>query len=172
MKRLSFLLLFLPVVCFGESLQGQIANNYDWSISITSDNDAAWQIYCATTSNRKTVFVTSVDLASDKGGYFTIYSTNVARTSFTGSKTGRTVSASQASSGITSISSATTCTDASAPTGEIRWQGIVGASETYKVLGDGQSWALTPGKALYVIKTNGAAGEIAAASFRLVETYK
>jgi len=168
MKRFSFLLLFLPAICFGDSLSKQVTNNYDWSIGITASADVAWQVYNSS-NNTNTTFVTSIDLASDKGGYFVIYSTDVARTSFTGSKIGRSISPSHTGSAAVAASSATTCASASSPTGDIRWQGVVSASETINVP---LLWSLKPGQAIYVLKANRGASEAATASFRLVETYR
>jgi len=166
---LAFLFLF-PALCLAGNPSKQVVNNYDWSARVTSSNDVAWQIFnSSTNTNARTIYITDIDVASDKGGWFVVYSTNVGN-GFSGVTVAGSAVPSRVSADYVAISSVTTCSNATSLTGDVLWNDIVQASETAKILLPGMVWAVDPGSALYVVKENGAAGEKASVSFRFVES--
>lgn len=176
MKKFSLLFLFfITSTCYGGSLQSKIANHFNVAPTITpaATADYAWKIFNATT-NTKTIFITKCDLMSSATGYFVIYSSAmITGLPFTGDVVGVTpITPAMINSAATSISSVTTATSASSPTGEIIWRGLVGANEMITAIDEENPIGIIPGVSVYVLKDNSVAGEISAASFRLVETYR
>ena len=172
--------MFIPCLCFGQVNPHTLVNNaWDWSVPVTTATDVAWQIWNATT-NAKTVYITDVLVTSDKAGYFTAYSTNVA-TGFTGTKVGGTplktltgLSINEAA-GTThvAISSAVVSYAVTVPTGNILWQGVILGSTSFPLLGENHAWGLRPGQAVYVLKSNPVSTDAkSAVSFHFIESYR
>jgi len=169
MKKLLFLLLILPALAFSETLDRRVSNAYSVSPELVTTSDSAWQIHNSS-NNVNSIYVGPVDVATTKGGYFIFYSTTTdTGNGFSGSKTLVTANPVVTGLDIVSVSSCTTATAASAPTGNAIWSVVAVASSTVRAIESSDPWVVKPGNSIYVIKRTGGADDISIVSFYIRE---
>jgi hypothetical protein len=192
MKKLLFLLAFVPMLSFAEDRMDSYVNN-EYVVSFTtyaaSASSVVFHIYNSTT-NTKTLYVGPITIAADHAVPFVLYSScPVSGKSFTGTTLQMTpqsavldvvvssVAAGPAGRSNTAIPSVATVTVCSASTligngGNQLWGGVMVASTT---ITNGQNnenvYAVKPGATIYLFKT-GIAADKSTITFRWKEDYR
>lgn len=156
MKKISFLFLLLASVCHADEIGKKTRNAFTFSASTQSATNQAWQIYNSS-NNRKHIYVEAIDIASQVAGYITLYTTPTA-TGYSGVASTITAVPARFGTGI-STSTCKISGNASSPTGNIVWEGIILGSTTYRISNYDNPFQIPPGFALYAIKTQGANGK-------------